>query len=139
MNPYTPFFAAFNAAQKRGNPLTKEDVISQFTGGRTTSLKQLDTAELNELTLSLNRISGFQARRPNTHHDPTDKQRKAIIAIAHKMGWQTPSGKADIRRINGWCVTFGKFKKPLNDHTAPELPELVTQFDKVYQSFLKGI
>ena len=61
--------------------------------------------------------------------------------MAHEMGWQKADGKIDIERINNWCLAYGvgPEKKKFNDYKYHELPALVTQFKKVYQSFLKGI
>ena len=61
------------------------------------------------------------------------------IGIGREDDWKTPLGKADIERINAWCIKSGIYHKGFNDHTPAELPHLLTQFEAVYQSYLKGI
>lgn len=122
--------------------VTKEEVIREFTAGRldangnpgnmiTDSLTDLSVGEFHELMLRLQRFNGVP---------PGDKMRKAIIADAYNMRWTVNMGGgaivADMQRINGWCIKYGPFKKPLNDHTITELPLLVTVFKKVYEDFL---
>jgi hypothetical protein len=55
------------------------------------------------------------------------------------MKWELPGGKADMARINAWCMKYGQYKKELNKHNEKELAHLVTQFESAYKSFLKGI
>lgn len=136
-NKYAEFFAII---KKMG--VTKEEVIREFTAGRldangnpgnmiTASLTDLSVGEFHELMLRLQRFNGVP---------PGDKMRKAIIADAYNMRWTVNMGGgtivADMHRINGWCIKYGPFKKPLNDHNITELPLLVTVFKKVYEDFL---
>ena len=67
-------------------------------------------------------------------HDPCDLMRKKIISMAYTLNWTVynPNNpekpKADMNRINKWCMQYGQYKKTLNQHTAKELPHLVSQF-----------
>ncbi|MBA9078961.1 hypothetical protein [Rufibacter quisquiliarum] len=65
--------------------------------------------------------------------------RKKIISMAHKMRWQIDGTKVDIARIDAWCRKYGAPAKGFNDYTYNELPKLVTQFGKVYKSYLEGL
>ncbi|MDB9473479.1 MULTISPECIES: hypothetical protein [Nostocales] len=109
---------------------TKKSMLSELTGGRTSSTKDLSKDEadkfINQLKYLINQMGS----------DSADVMRKKIIGIAHNMGWQiicsrTNKVVADIERINNWCVKFGKFKKPLNKHQYSELVQLVSQFQNV--------
>lgn len=109
----------------------KKSLVFSFTNGRTESSRAMHHEE------SLQLIAWLRSQSKDT--DSNNRQRRLIIHYAHQMGWELEDGKADMERINAWCIKFGMFKKPLNDHDASELPKLVTQFEKVYLSFLKGI
>ncbi len=70
---------------------------------------------------------------------------RKIISMAHELGWQLPNlenpakPKADMKRINGWCVNYGFLHKKLNDYTKDELVPLVTQFENMYLKELKKV
>jgi hypothetical protein len=52
------------------------------------------------------------------------------------MGWKLPGGKADMQRIDQWCMKYGHLHAPLNDHLGADLAKLVTTFKKVYDNYL---
>ncbi len=109
----------------------KPSLVSSFSNGRTESSRELTDVEAEDL------INWLDAQQ--RINDPGDRQRKLIIHYAHQMGYEREPGKIDMDRVNAWCIKFGQYHKPLNDHTLKELPYLVTQFEQVYKSFLKGI
>lgn len=133
MNRYTSFFGAYNASVKRGNPYSKEDVVKDFTAGRTKSLKDLSHAELQELTRSLNQTSGFVAGSKYAN-DKADKMRKSIIAIFYKMDRTANDAKA-------WAEKQGARgqKKRFNDYTTGELYVLIGVAEKIYEDWAKAI
>ncbi len=77
-----------------------------------------------------------KADQTNQTNIAKDRMRKKIISYAYQMQWVTQEGKADMPRLNNWCVKYGMFHKPLNDHNMPELVQLVTQVEKLYKSHL---
>lgn len=111
----------------------KASIIMQFTGDREQSSARLYFHEAELLIDELKRRTGGKLRG-----DKGDKSRKLMIHYAHLMGWGI-NGKADIKRLDGWCKQFGYLHKGLNEYSADELPRLVYQFEMVYKSFLKGI
>ncbi len=117
-NNFAPFFAAYNASVKAGNPLTKEEQVLHFTNGRTESLHELSSAELHSLT---NRLNGL-----TNADDKADKLRKALISIFHKMQY-TNAAKA----AKEWAEKMGvgagdkNVKKPFNAYTTQELKKLI--------------
>jgi hypothetical protein len=129
-------------------PITNQQII-QFntlvhkqnpTNGRTESSGKLFYHEAADLIKQLQAMQGKQEFAIKEG----DNQRKKIIAIAYNMGWEIPNPnggkpKADMKRINDWCVKFGFGKKKLNEYTVQELPKLVSVFEKVYKEFLNGI
>lgn len=65
---------------------------------------------------------------PARSETPSSRMINKILSMAHTIGWETTGGKVDIERINSWCTHKGQYKKPLDKHTAKELPHLVSQF-----------
>ncbi len=94
----------------------------------------------------------------------SDVKRKKLLHYCHLMGWyegidmqvrddrqsvgdvtrqaRLPAPvrrKLDMERVNGWCMNYGKFKKPLMEHTHDELSILITQMEKVYSDYLNAV
>lgn len=108
------------------------DMVNGFSNGRTDSTKDLTPQEATDMIRHLKSL------------DPEEKKaevmRKKIIAIAHEMNWHKKgTHDVDMQRIDGWCVTYGRFKKKLNQHTYSQLPALLTQFKTVYDSYLLSL
>lgn len=131
MNKYSPFFTAYNHSLTRGNTLTKEEQVQQFTRGRTQSLKDLTDAELAELTRSLRILA---PPPPPPQNKKEDSMRKAIIAIFKSMGRQT----ADAIQ---WAEKQGAkgVKKKFNDYSTGELFILISIAEKIKADFTKSI
>lgn len=125
MNKYAGFYAAYNASVKKGNTLTKEEVLLDFTAGKTSSLKDLSAHEIEALIRSLNGLSGFV---PGTKHqdDKADKMRKGIIAIFKKMGRTAEDAKiwAEKQGVRG-------NKRLFNHYTTGELFVLIQVAQKI--------
>lgn len=129
---------------KTGNSKQKEDIVEGFTNGRTKHISEMYPAEFSALVLHL------QALAPKTKKDiSAEKMRRRIISMAHEMGWHAVKDgryilnadgkpKADMKRIDAWCVKYGHGAKKLNKYTYDELPTLVTQFEKAHSSYLKS-
>lgn len=109
----------------------KDDLIAGASAQRTTSTRQLYYAEAKAL------IQYLKGQDPQ--EQAGDKMRKKIIGMAHEMRWQHPDGSADMQRLDAWMRTSSYLHKPLRHYRYAELPTLVSQFEKVYISFLKGI
>jgi hypothetical protein len=124
----------FRLLREAGLTGRRHALIYEVTGERTESSKELTIEEYNKLKNDLNVIIQKE--------DKADKMRKKIISMAREMRWEIISEgktKADIKRINDWCLKFGYLHKSLNQYTEAELPKLVTQFENVYISFIKSI
>lgn len=124
----------------------KGTLVGSYTNNRETSSAKMRVSEARELIGYLNSIAPKEV-------SAADKMKRKIIAQAHEMGWNlTPAlstsgegvnhsrkAKIDMNRVNAWCVKSGKFKKALDTHTESELVVLVSQFERVYKSYLNGI
>jgi hypothetical protein len=133
MSSYAAFFSAYNASKAKGNPYSKEEQISTFTGGRTSSLKELSKGEYDELVRQLNQAAGA---RPDhrRHSDKGDKMRKAIISIFYKMDRKPADAIAwaEKQGVNG-------AKKAFNEYTNQELFILIGVAEKVLYDYRQGI
>jgi hypothetical protein len=111
----------------------KANLVSGFTNGREESTKGMTDAEAMAMIRYLR-------TQNNKKDEAANRMRKRIISMAHEMGWHNlVDGRwvADMRAIDTWCVLRSYLKKELNKYTADELPKLVSQFERVYKSFLK--
>lgn len=116
---------------KAGLSKYKEDIVYDYSNGRTEHLTEMDYNETMALVKYLQSVSGDD--------NPADRMRRKILSMAHEMHWEHKGGRIDMGRVNNWCVLFSGKKKPLNAFKLSELPALVTQFEIVYRDFLKGI
>ena len=105
----------------------QQEIIYDFTEGRTNSSRNLTWTECRDLIQQLHNVSG---------ESPAQRMRKKMIHYAHLMGWKTSNGTADIPRLDSWCKKYGLHKKGLNEMTARELQQVLTQFQNVYKSYL---
>jgi len=110
----------------------KEDLVSQFSNQRTTSIRAMKTTEAIALIKALNGES--DTFRPDNR---LNRMQRKILALAHEMDWETEDGKINMDRVNGFCKMRGYRKKTFNDYTEKELPKLITQFEKMYKNHLE--
>ena len=112
---------------------TYRGLIMQYTNGRSSSSKDMYWHEAKQL---LDKLTG-------NNSEACIRQRRKLIGMAHTMGWEIANvadpmkPKADMNRINNWCVKFGLGHKPLNDYNEKELPKLLTQFEAVLKSHIQ--
>ena len=103
-------------------------MIAGVTNGRTNSTSGLTQEEAFALIDDLNKLAHAA--------DPADVMRKKILSMCHRMKWETAEGKVDMERLNDWCVKSSYEHKPLKWYKYNELPQLVSQFQQVYKSYL---
>jgi hypothetical protein len=109
----------------------KASIVEAFSAGRTTSSKELRFAEAAAL------IGHLKSLEPTV--GGAEKMRNKILSMAHEMNWRHEgTQRVDMDHVNNWCLSRGYIKKKLDDYTYNELPKLVTQFEEVYKSYLKG-
>lgn len=121
---------------KLGLTNQKANIIAGITNGRTESSKELNPIEVGEL---IKWLQVEDKRMFDKQKEQCNQMRRKILAKAHRIGWELSDGKADVQRVNNWCIEKSYLKKPLNDYTFAELPELVSQFDKVYNYYINII
>lgn len=138
MNKYSSFFTAL----KRLPGMSKEEAVYDFTQGRTRSLRQLTTWEVQELTRKMRLLSGekpINTIRP-TEPDPRKKMVNKVIFYGHEMGLiSQEAGKKNYTRFHQFIEQKGYLKKRLKDYTFEELPKLVSQMENIYKDYLKKL
>lgn len=109
----------------------KEALVLDVSEGRTSSSRELTMREAMRLIRYLKAEAG--------DHGKAEAMRRKIIAMAHDMSWHLPgTKKVDMIRLDAWMIRYSYMKKKLDQYSEKELPLLVTQFERVYQSFLSG-
>ena len=108
----------------------KADMVEWVTGDRTRKSSELTVAECDRI---IKYLENYLKDIETLKHDQdlrADRMRKKIIAIAkHEMGWSMDD-------IDAFCEKRGYCHQKLMEHTYKELPQLVTQFEEVYSSWL---
>lgn len=110
----------------------KANLVLSFTNQRTESSKEMHPIEALEFIKWLTNETKNEAEKAN-------QMRRKILAKAHRIKWEFPNGKVDVKRVNDWCITKSYLKKPFNQYTFKELPQLVSQFEIVYQYYLNNV
>lgn len=140
-NDYYALFSMIKKIRSVGIPVDREDLVYEYTGGRTKSLRELTPAEYEGLIKWLSRQ--IDAHNSNWQNSPENQMRRKIIALFYKMGYrvttigyQHPS-KADMTAIKVWVMKYGYLHKDLNEYTVEELPKLVTQVEEIYRKHME--
>ena len=73
-----------------------------------------------------------------------ERMRRKMIAMAYEC-YGVGKNESDarkamaIRGLDAWCKKYGYMHKALNSYNYKELPDLVTQYGKVYKTLLKAV
>lgn len=94
------------------------------------SIKDLDLRELIRLNIEMKQII-------YTINVCELRQKRKIIALFCQMEY-VKNKKADMQRINDWCIKYGQNHKDLNNTYGAQLTALVSQVEKVHTTFVKG-
>ncbi len=135
------FFALLNQMNAGGTNRTKEDLVSEQTNGRTTSLRDLTPIEgialINSMksicnsTSSANRQAISNSSKAFDHEAQVkDRMRKKIIACFRSIGRTVNDAKQ-------WAEKQGK--KPFNDYSIKELSSIVTAAQRVKLSHINSV
>lgn len=131
---YSKIFAILKQINAAGIPLTKEELVSDFTNNRTASLSDLSVNELGQLEANLIAMAPNKQKPNNYATDGRDKQRKGIIAIFKSIGRSTEDAIS-------WAEKYGvkDIKRKFNDYSSQELYVLLRNAETVRADFLKSI
>lgn len=121
----------------------KENIVSNFTSGRTTHLSAMEAEELLSL---LEKLGGHTTDNDNItwgKFDANKKQHMYLLSMCQQLGWITYSHKlgrniADIARLGRWVRNFGQVKKPLMEQSREELQRTIFQMEEMVRKHFKG-
>lgn len=78
-----------------------------------------------------------------------DRMRKKMLYLGYQMGYDRPRTEEQrglspseicVQNVSAWCESMRcSVQRPLNHMTHRELRNALTQFTKVYQSFIKQL
>jgi hypothetical protein len=114
----------------------KDDIVSNFTSGRTTHLGEMAPDELISL---LDKLSGNINNTDYLHYGKFDKENKQhlyILSMCMQLGWQVfnknvDRNVADLARLGRFIMHFGAIKKPLMEQRKEELSKIVYQLEEM--------
>lgn len=118
---------------------TKQELIYEYSGGRTSKSSELYQMEAHKLIGDL--AEKANPTKPQTTKltqeeleakYPGHKMRRKVISIARELGWfERNSGKFEIGLLNSFLVKYGFGHKTLNEYNYEELPRLISQMEKI--------
>jgi hypothetical protein len=122
----------------------KATLAESFSSGRTQHTRELDFREAGELIKYLESFGKSQPPVLPIKGDANNLRRK-VLSICHNMQWYARDTKGqlilkgttpvlDYQRIDAFCIKSSPEHKPLQQHTAAELPMLITIFERVKKS-----
>lgn len=103
---------------------TRRTLVHSFTGGRTTSSKEMLAYECNML------INHLEKSVPKDDN-PLFWPRRKVFAICHELGWERKDGTVDRDRLAAFIEKRGVVRKPFLEHNAKELSQLITQLESI--------
>ncbi len=120
----------------------KENIVFEFTSGRTSHLSAMEDEELLSL---LEKLGGHVSNTDNINwgrFSLDNKQHMYILSMCQQLGWIAFNHKlgrnvADIGRLGRWIRNFGGVKKPLLQQTRQELQETIYQMEQMVKKHFK--
>lgn len=132
MNTFKQYFAIEKRIKQNGFDVDRKELVETFTNGKKKGLSKLSYFEYNAFIAWIKERFDL-GNKADWQNSPENKMRRKIWTL---FVFQMKYSEAE---MNTWCQTYGKFKKPLNQHYHDELVELLSQAEMVYQSFIKGL
>jgi hypothetical protein len=105
---------------------TKDELVHEFTNGRTTRLSEMYETE----AINLNKYLKGE------FSDVLDRKRKRVIAQCRECGWVLPGDKADMPRIEKWI--YETFEINFNDMDAQDLSKAIVAAENMKRGYLKS-
>ncbi len=117
---------------EHGITLPESLLVSEFTQNQADSIEQLRADERSGFML-LVRSRYYKEINTRWDNTPANQMRRKIIALLHyKMNYS-------MAQLEAWVEKYSSVKKPFNKHSYHELVTLVSQAERVYKSYVKGI
>jgi hypothetical protein len=112
----------------------RHDLIHAWTGGRTSSSKDLELQEMRDLCFKLE--TNFDSQTALLYLEAERKKLRAIVLkIATDTGIKEPT---DFVKFNRFMKEYSILKKDLHRYTLDELHDLVKQFRAIERNYKKS-
>ena len=134
MSKFAQYFALEKQLKAAGFKGDRAELIADFTNNKASSLTALSDDEYKSLIQFMNKELQPEKQK---QYDKDTRQRRKVIALFCNMHYITDLGKADMKRINDWCVHYGHLHQALNYYSGADLTKLVSQAEEAYKSFIK--
>lgn len=120
---FARFYAAFGKMKGYGDmEEVKKSLVSQYTGGRTESLREMRLEEYNACCAELERITGSI--------DERRKRRSECLKLMQRLGIDT----SDWARVNSFCENPRIAGKPFARINTKGLEELAVKLRAIYRN-----
>ena len=129
---YAEFYALFNKLPGATDGL-KEELVKQFTNGRTDSLREMSDKEYKALRASL-RETQSQGMSAETHLKELKNRRSAVLLRLTKLGVDTTSWA----NINNYCLSPRIAGKVFAMLSIDELAALIPKLEKMLRKKKDG-
>ena len=117
-------YGRFYALIKKHPKADKEDLVMQFTDGRTTSLRDMSLAEFNAMCDALDDKQNVKC----ADHEERRKLRNAVLNRLQRLGFKTVDNWGE---INEFCMNSKIAGKRLYDLTPSELKQLIRKLEMI--------
>lgn len=128
---FARFYALLNKAQADDKEEVKAMLVDSFTGGRTTSLREMTPKEYNAMCDSMD---DKPARPANSTAAELKKQRSAVLHRLQMLGVNT----ADWSEVDKFCLNSRIAGKKFYNLTAEELALLVPKLAAIARKPVKS-
>lgn len=136
---YKQYFAIEKKLKAKGLDMSRSELIESFTDGNKASLKHLTHREYNEFIQWLNRQDNVTQQKSWTQTKENVMRRK-VISLLKSIGYTTGDDKADMKRINKWCVEYGHLHKELKEYkSTSDIAKLLNQAGFMYKKHVSAI
>lgn len=131
-NKYAEYFVLEKQLKSLGYFPDRAEIIKDFTKGKSTSLKGLEDSQYAELIQWIRSSFLNDEQKSCWFNSPENIMRRKLWNIFCKeMGYSQTD-------FEHWFIKYGKFHRPLKDHTAEQLRVVIPIAEKVLQSFMNA-
>ena len=112
-------YARFYALLKQLPKADKENLVEQYTGGRTTHLRQMTIKEYELMCSVMAQVAGYETRKEALRKE-LRRKRSVCLKLMQQLGVDT----TDWARVDNFCMNPRLAGKPFRNISIEELEEL---------------
>lgn len=112
-------YARFYALLKQLPGADKETLVEQYTGGRTTHLRQMTIKEYELMCSVMAQVAGYETRKEALRKE-LRRKRSVCLKLMQQLGVDT----TDWARVDNFCMNPRLAGKPFRNISIEELEEL---------------